>query len=412
MQMPAWLIELTAWAGGNRWMVGIFLIILATGIVDLVQRLVFRGLSRRARKSRNVWDDAILWALIRPVSLAVWVLGITSAAAVAGHYAETDAAVFDYVGAVRKAGVIVALGWFALRLIHGVEQRMVERVHAVSLQAGEGPDRSTVEAVGKLLRATVLVTAGLVLLQTLGFSISGVLAFGGIGGIAIGFAARDVLANFFGGMMLHLDRPLAVGEWVRSPDREIEGTVEYISWRVTRLRTFDMRPLFVPNSVFSNIIVENPSRMTHRRIYETVGIRYDDIGAMPGIVEDVHAMLAERDDIDSEATLIVNFLTFNASSLDFMVYCLTREKRWAEFHAIKQDVMLRIAEIVERHGAEIAYPTSTLHVATLPQPGGEPVDDDGAADAARRNTGRGGHGSQGQAGRGDGVADSPGEAGE
>ena len=384
MDIPGWLIDLTAWAGGNRWMVWIFLIVLVTAMADLIQRMVVRGLSSRARRSRNRWDDAVLWALARPLGLLIWVLGISLAAAVAGHYTGTDVPVFDYIDAARATGVIVALGWFALRLIRAVELRMIERVRAVALEPDEGPDRSTVEAAGKLLRAVVLVTVGLVLLQTLGFSISGVLAFGGIGGIAVGFAARDMLANFFGGIMLHLDKPLAVGEWVRSPDREIEGTVEHISWRITRIRTFDMRPLYVPNSVFSNIAVENPSRMTHRRIYEIIGVRYADIAAMPAIVEDVRAMLHEHDDIDNAASLIVNFLSFGQSSLDIMVYCLTFEKRWIQYHAIKQDVMLEIVRIIEAHGAEIALPTSTLHVASLP--GGEPAsgaDGDAAAAVSR-----------------------------
>jgi len=398
MSMPDWLIDLTTWAGGNRWIIWVFVILLATAALDLTQRLVIRGLVRRAHRTSNLWDDTVLWALVGPIGLVIWVLGITIAGEAIGRYAETDAAVFDYVGALRKAGVIVALGWFALRLTRAVEGRLVERVRTVSLTPDEGPDRSTVEAVGKLLRATVLIGVGLVLLQTLGFSISGVLAFGGIGGIAIGFAARDMLANFFGGIMLHLDRPMAVGEWVRSPDREIEGTVEHISWRITRLRTFDQRPLYVPNSIFSNIIVENPSRMTHRRIYETVGIRYDDIGAVSSIANDVRAMLDKHEQIDSDATLIVNFVQYGASSLDLMIYCLTQETRWAPYHAIKEEVMLRIGDIIRSYDAEIAWPTSTLHVATLPQPGGEPAEADDQSNAAswqrgaKHAQGRGRHG--------------------
>ena len=104
-------------------------------------------------------------------------------------------------------------------------------------------------------------------MQALGYSISGVLAFGGIGGIAVGFAAKDLLANFFGGLMIYLDRPFSVGDWIRSPDKNIEGTVEEIGWRLTRIRTFDKRPLYVPNSTFTQISVENPSRMLNRRIY-------------------------------------------------------------------------------------------------------------------------------------------------
>ena len=87
------------------------------------------------------------------------------------------------------------------------------------------------------------------------------MAFGGIGGIAIGFAAKDLLANFFGALMIFLDRPFSIGDWIRSPDREIEGVVEDIGWRSTKIRTFDKRPLFIPNSAFASLTVENASKM-------------------------------------------------------------------------------------------------------------------------------------------------------
>ncbi|MFQ5717824.1 MAG: mechanosensitive ion channel family protein, partial [Nitrospinales bacterium] len=193
--------------------------------------------------------------------------------------------------------------------------------------------------------------------------ISGVLAFGGIGGIAVGFAAKDLLANFFGGLMIYLDRPFAVGDWIRSPDREIEGTVEHIGWRITRIRTFDKRPLYVPNLVFSSIAVENPQRMQNRRIYETIGIRYQDAPKMDAIVHRVKEMLLNHPEIDSNKTLIVNFNSFAPSSLDFFVYTFTKTTDWVYFHEVKQDVLLKILKIVEGEGAETAFPTSTIHLA-------------------------------------------------
>jgi MscS family membrane protein len=223
-------------------------------------------------------------------------------------------------------------------------------------------DATTVRAVGKLLRAAVIITALLVAMQLFGYSISGLLAFGGIGGIAVGFAAKDLLANFFGGLMIYLDRPFSVGDWVRSPDKEIEGTVEDIGWRLTRIRTFDQRPLYIPNSVFASISVENPSRMTNRRIYETVGIRYADIGCMESIVDQVTTMLCEHPEIDAEQIMIVNFNAFSASSVDFIIYTFTKTTEWVKFHHVKQDVLLKVAQIIEANQAEIAFPTSTLHI--------------------------------------------------
>ena len=230
--------------------------------------------------------------------------------------------------------------------------------------AGNRHDQTTVVAITRLLRATVIITFSLFVLQALGYSVQGVMAFGGIGGIAIGFAAQDLLANFFGGLMIYLDRPFSVGEWVRSPDRDIEGTVEHIGWRLTVIRTFDKRPLYVPNSVFAKISIENPSRMSNRRIYETIGVRYDDADKVASIVADVKSMLQAHDDIDQQQTMIVNFNAFASSSLDFFVYTFTKTTNWIEFHRIKQDVLMKIMDIVVAHDAQMAFPTSTVHLQT------------------------------------------------
>jgi MscS family membrane protein len=211
-----------------------------------------------------------------------------------------------------------------------------------------------------LLRVSVVITGALVILQTFGISISGVLAFGGIGGIAVGFAAKDLLANFFGGLMIFMDKPFTIGDWVRSPDRNIEGTVEDIGWRLTKIRTFDKRPLYIPNSMFNTIVVENPSRMTNRRIYETIGLRYCDAAKMKAVVADVKAMLENHEEIDTGQTLIVNFNAMADSSLDFFVYTFTRTTEWVKYHAVKQDVLLRIIDIIHDHNADIAFPTRTL----------------------------------------------------
>ncbi|MCB1982213.1 MAG: mechanosensitive ion channel family protein, partial [Rhodoferax sp.] len=228
---------------------------------------------------------------------------------------------------------------------------------------GEEVDHTTIDALVKLARLVTVVVAVISAAQTLGFQIAGLLALGGVGGIAVGFAAKDILANFFGGLTIYLDRPFGVGEWIRSPDKSIEGTVEYISWRHTRIRAFNKNPIYVPNAVFTSIVVENPSRMSHRRIKETIGLRYDDFAVVAPIVDEIRAMLQVHEGIDATQTLIVNFNQFGASSLDIMVYTFTKTTVWVEYHHVKQDVLLKIGEIIERHGAEIAFPTQTLHLA-------------------------------------------------
>ena len=136
--------------------------------------------------------------------------------------------------------------------------------------------------------------------------------------------------------------------------------MEHIGWRVTTIRTFDQRPLYVPNAAFTTIAVENPSRMTNRRIYETIGVRYADVKQMPEIVADIRAMLEHHEEIDTRRTLIVNFVAFNASSLDIMVYTFTKTTDWVRFHEIKQDVLLKISDIIEQHGAEVASALDNL----------------------------------------------------
>ncbi len=117
--------------------------------------------------------------------------------------------------------------------------------------------------------------------------------------------------------------------------------------------------------VFAQVAVENPSRMSHRRIYETIGIRYDDIAQMQSITDAVRNMLIAHEEIDNSQTMIVHFNAFNASSCDFFVYTFTRTKDWVKFHGLKQDVLLKISNIIAEHNAEIAFPTQTLHVANF-----------------------------------------------
>ena len=351
----------------DGWMVQLFAVVFAVALAALAQRLIFARLHARAQRSANVWDDTVIEALRAPLAGLIWVVGLSLAGELVAR--ATQAPVFAVVPIIRSVAVVALLAWFLVKLIRGMERQAADP----AVPFGSNLDDTTINAIGKLLRATVIITASLIGLQALGLSVSGVLAFGGVGGIAVGFAARDLLANFFGGLMVYLDRPFRQGEWIRSPDREIEGTVEHIGWRLTRIRTFDLRALYVPNAVFNQVAIENPSRMLNRRIHETVGVRYDDVAAVPVIVRDVDAMLREHPDIAHDRTLMVYFNAFGPSSLDFFVYCFTRTRVWAEYHAVKQDVLLRIARIVADHGAEVAFPTTTVHlhqasVPELPEP--------------------------------------------
>lgn len=333
----------------DAWVLQIFSIIFVALLLDYLQKKILRRLQKQLEKTPNLWDDAFIHAVIKPVSVVIMVFAISI---------SMDIAKFENSFKVFEVGVIFAVSWTLIRLISFVEDNILKQQKI----KGKQVDKTTADAISQLLRVSVIITSILVGLQSLGFNISAILAFGGIGGIAVGFAAKDLLANFFGGLMIYMDRPFSVGDWIRSPDRNIEGTVEKIGWRLTLIRTFDKRPLYIPNSMFASISVENPSRMTHRRINETIGVRYDDSQHLPAIIDDVKNMLMNHPEIDNTQTLMVNFNQFAASSLDFFIYTFTKTTNWVKFHEVKQDVLFKITEIVEKHGAEMAFPTSTIHL--------------------------------------------------
>jgi MscS family membrane protein len=341
----------------ESWRVGlvVFALVFGTALIAFIASYVVGAIERRFQKTDNLWDDALLHAARKPIVAFVWLQGVYWAAEVANTYSESE--IFSANTKLLQFGFIVLVVWTLLRLIKQAEQILTS-----PLKMETPMDYTTVNAISKLSRAVIIITASLIALQSMGFSLSGVLAFGGVGGIAVGFAAKDLLANFFGGFIIHLDRPFKVGDWVRSPDRNIEGTVEQIGWRLTTVRTFDKRPLYVPNAAFTTIAVENPSRMLNRRISETIGIRYADVSSIADIVSEIRSMLKNHEDIEQNQTLIVNFLAFNASSLDIMVYTFTKTIQWVRYHEVKQDVLLKISDIIESYGAEVAFPTRTLHM--------------------------------------------------
>ena len=339
-----------------HWIVRVFFAVLVTLMVNFIITRTLTRIDNQLERTRTPWDNVLIRAAQRPIGVFIWLVGLSVAAEISGT--EIEPHIVSLIAKIREVGVILILTWFVLRCISGSEKALTS-----SEKVENKVDYTTASAISKLLKASIIITAALVVLQTLGFSISGVLAFGGIGGIAVGFAAKDLLANFFGGLMIFLDRPFAIGDWVRSPDQNIEGTVEHIGWRQTRIRTFEKRPLYVPNSTFSLISVENPSRMTHRRINESIGVRYDDFSLLPTILADIKDMISKHEDLDTTQTYMVNFNQFGPSSLDFFIYAYTHTVDWRTFHNVKEDILFKAMQIIESHGAEVAFPTHPVHMA-------------------------------------------------
>jgi MscS family membrane protein len=333
-------------------------ILIAGVIAHTALGFLVRRIHRAAINSAQRWDDVLVTSAETPVRTVLW----TVVAYLALDLFPVAEGLRIWLGHAYDTALVFLLAWFLQRLIRGVEAELLIEERGKT----RSTDKASVHATAQLLRIVLWVLAGLMVLQTLGISIAGLLAFGGIGGIAVGFAAKDLLANFIGGLSIYMDRPFTKGDWIRSPDRELEGTVEEIGWRLTRIRTFSQRPLYVPNAIFSQVALENPSRMLNRRIYETIGLRYQDSDKLAGIIDQVRSMLEQHEEIDLSRTLIVNFVSYGPSSLDFFIYTFTRTTNWVKYHSIKQDVLLKILEIIHSAGADVAFPTQTLHVESVP----------------------------------------------
>ena len=191
--LPGWL---TDWAGTNAWIAQVFIVVLGVLLLNLVVSILVHRLHLRLQANQTTWDDALIGALKRPLNVLIWIVGIAFAADIVR--AKTGAPIFDAIGPIRDVGVIATIAWFLLRLTRNMQRNVIRK----NREREQPIDTTTVDAIGKLISVSIMITAALVVLQTLGFSISGVLAFGGIGGIAIGFAAKDLLAKFFGGLMI------------------------------------------------------------------------------------------------------------------------------------------------------------------------------------------------------------------
>lgn len=340
----------------HAWIIEIFLIVFFSMLLHTLVTVFYHRIHKKLKKTHNFWDDSLLRALYQPLAILIWVVGISFAAEVAGKMSP-DFFLFSLISPLRKIAILVLVTWFIIRFIRNAEENLLKPT-----PGKKTIDKTTLHAITQLLTVSTFITAVLVGMQMFNLPISGILAFGGVGGIGVALAAKDLLGNFFGGLMIYLDRPFKVGDWIRSPDRNIEGTVEHIGWRLTRIRTFDKRPLYVPNGVFSTISVENPSRMLNRRIRTNVGLRYDDAPKVAAILQDVETMLRNHPEIDVNQTLMVNLIEFGASSLNFMIYTFTKTTNWVKFQAIQQDVFLKVIDIITAHGAECAFPTQTLHI--------------------------------------------------
>ena len=308
-----------------------------------------------AQKSKKELDDRFLVCLKKPAEFFVFLIGLFIAVEVLQLPSEP----FDFyklTTAILKALVIYDVAWFLFNLVDMVD-------HYLSKWAARTKstlDDALAPLLRKSLRIFIVIMAGLMAIQTFGYPVTGVIASLGIGGLAFALAAKDTVSNIFGSMMIIFDRPFQVGDWIKAGD--LEGTVEEVGFRSTKIRTFAKTLISVPNNIIANMALDNYSRMPKRRIRLTVGVSYDATPTqMREAVCRIRELLKTHPAIDQDFFL-VNFTDFGASSLDIMVYCFTSTTVWGEYLDAREDVCLRIMDTLAELGLDIAFPSTTVYL--------------------------------------------------
>jgi len=328
----------------------------------IVRSIVISGLGRRlkalAERTETEADDIAFRALVGPIGSLVMVVGVYLAFRV---LAPSVADVSEWSEKVFRVLLTLIVAWGVFRLVDAGAVVLSD----LARRTDNALDDSLVPVLRKAAKVLVAVMAFLLAAQNMGYSISGLLAGLGLGGLAFALAAKDTIANLFGGVTILIDRPFRIGDWVTFDGTD--GVVEEIGLRSTRIRTFAKTLTTVPNQTVANAVIENHSLMPKRRVKMTVGVTYDaSSDQMRALVDRVEQLLKNHADVDQEF-MLVKFTEFGDSSLNLFVYFFSSTTDWTKHLHVRQDVNLRIMDIVDDMGLSIAFPTRTVHLVTEAQ---------------------------------------------
>ena len=339
----------------EAWVTALAILIVAWIIKKIFGVIYDRVLHSITAKTKNDYDDLIITSLRYPAEFLIFIGGLYLALETLQLPTEPiDMQALSE--ALIKVLVTITITWAMFNLV-SIFDRIMKKW---SERSESTLDDNFASMLSKCLRGLIIFLAVLMAIQNLGYSISGLLASLGIGGIAVAMAAKDSIANIFGSLMIIFDKPFRSGDWVVAGD--IEGTVEAVGFRSTKIRTFAKTLITVPNNVIANMAIDNFSRMPKRRIKLNIGVTYDTTSAqMREAVESIRELLRKHPAIDQEFFL-VNFTDFGASSLDIMVYCFTTTTAWGEYLDARQDLSLQIMDLLEGLGLEIAFPSQTIYL--------------------------------------------------
>jgi MscS family membrane protein len=319
----------------------------------ILNSVIRQRLAAMSAKTETLADDAATEALVHPLGVVLPVAGI--------YFALRTLLMFhpEWLSNTDKGFrilTILIMGWTAFKLLDAFAILLKE----FSAKTDSKLDDQIVPLLRKAMKTFLGILMFILIAQNLGYSVSGLLAGLGIGGLALAMASKDTLANLFGSLMILIDRPFHHGDWITFKGGD--GVVEEIGLRSTRIRTFAKTVISIPNQALANATVENHSLMPKRRIKFSLGVTYGSTtDQMATLVQNIEAYLQGNADIDQEF-MLVKFTKFNDSSLDIFVYCFTVTTDWTRHLAVRQDVNLKIMSLVEDLGMGIAFPTQTVHL--------------------------------------------------
>lgn len=252
-----------------------------------------------------------------------------------------------------KIGLIICITWGAM----GASDPVVKAFQGNH----DNLDLTIVSFVSKILKVVIVVISTVIIIDEVGYNITGLITGLGLGGLTFALAAQDTASNFFGGVVIITDKPFQVGDWIQTAD--LEGVVADISLRSTRIRTFKDAEIIVPNSTLANTAITNWSRMNKRKVEMTLGLTYQtDPEKLRQAEEAVREVIKKHPRVDPEV-VIVAFNEFAAYSLNLTVAYFIRDTAFADYVAVKEEINFGIMECLQQLGAEFAYPTQTVFMA-------------------------------------------------
>lgn len=331
-------------------------ILIITGTLCFLMPIFYQKYHRFLDRKSHILSMALLESAYKPLVVLIAIMGILSAlVSLCTTWKGFTINQFHLIQNLLFTGL---LAWFLWRFVSFSKEAFL----TVNKTRNKIIDKSLIHGLSQIAKLAIIILTVLSLFQIFGFSIAGILAFGGMGGIVIGFAAKDLLANLFGSCMLFLDRPFVIGDQISLPALKVEGVVEEIGWRICRIRTPDCRPVYIPNALFSNLVVENPSRMKYRRFYCRISLRYQDLMKVPAILEDMQLILKDNIAIDKNRPITVNLSELGNTSLNLLVIAYTHIVKGADFLKLQQGLFLELLACIKHHGAEWSFPSHNIYL--------------------------------------------------